>query len=55
MIDIEAANKLREVFGNLQAAIYEDENVPEESRERLVGLISAEAFHLVDELQGVTR
>jgi hypothetical protein len=54
-IDNHAADKLRELLGNLQLAIYTESDVPEPTQEKLIALISTEGFRLVDELEGVIR
>jgi hypothetical protein len=55
MIDHETAERLRGLLSDLQAAIYEDSGMPEDSQERLVTLISGAGFHLIDELEDVLR
>ncbi|MDQ2765137.1 MAG: hypothetical protein M3Y22_17170 [Pseudomonadota bacterium] len=55
MIDRETAERLRLLLSDLQAAIYNERGVPEPTQERLLNLISAEGFPLVDELEGVIR
>ncbi|MEA2790961.1 MAG: hypothetical protein QOG73_3367 [Acetobacteraceae bacterium] len=55
MMDDETADRLRALLGDLQAAVYNESGVPEEVQEKLVTLISARGFRLVDELQGAVR
>jgi hypothetical protein len=55
MIDSETADKLRVLLSNIQVAIYNETDVPERAQEKLLSLISAEGFQLVDELEGVVR
>ncbi len=55
MIDRETADRLRAVLSNLQVAIYNESDVPEPAQEKLLDLISAEGFQLIDELEGVVR
>jgi hypothetical protein len=55
MIDSETADKIRALLSNIQVAIYNESDVPEQTQERLLSLISVDGFQLVDELEGVVR
>ena len=53
MIDTQAAERLRTLLSDVQAALYNENAIPEPVREKLVVMISEEGFGLVDELEGV--
>jgi hypothetical protein len=55
MIDNDAAERLREFLSTMQITILNEHGVPLQLQEKLVTLISAEGFNLVDELEGVVR
>jgi len=55
MIDSETADKLRAALSMIQVAIYSESEVPEQTQEKLLSLISVKGFQLVDELEGVVR
>jgi hypothetical protein len=54
-IDQGIADRLREMLSSFQLKVFCAEDVPEETRARIVNEISAEGFRVIDELEGVVR
>lgn len=51
----ETAQRLRHAFSRIQSDIYAADDIPETTKWRMIEGISADAFRLVDDLEGVIR